>query len=170
MLREVTKPADAAGLKQQIQQIADLTCQYPHTTTLIEENTEGKPHFNCYQLALGLRDFKFHNGFWTVFLGRDFVEFLVNALLEETDIQNATNGDIVIYVDSEIEHAGRIRNGPNEAVESKWGLGHVWCHDVYEVPENYGDTVRFFKGISQEESIRAVHDFHPTWTIDLPPV
>lgn len=47
------------------------------------------------------------------------------------------------------------------AMESKWGTGHIWQHGVYEVPDCYGDTVRFFRPFSREMALQALLDFYP---------
>jgi hypothetical protein len=59
---------------------------------------------------------------------------------------------VVYAAGSRIEHAGRVNK---KAIESKWGLGHTWRHGLYEVPWRYGNVVRFFSHLSQEESVRA---------------
>jgi hypothetical protein len=138
-LAEITKPADAAELKAQVQQMANLTLTRPHAVTLHEENIPGSPRFNCYQYSLGIADVRVRDGILDVFPGRDFVQFLVENHLKEVGSEDAETGDHIIYSSSQIEHAGRVKTG---AIESKWGTGHVWRHGVYEVPESYGDMLR----------------------------
>lgn len=65
-------------------------------------------------------------------------------------------GDHVLYSSSRIEHAGKV---VENAIESKWGKGHLWRHGVFEIPQSYGDTVRFFHDISKEEYIQAFHEY-----------
>ncbi len=37
---------------------------------------------------------------------------------------------------------------------SKWGTGHLYEHEVLEVPLSYGKNVRFFKRLSFEEAFK----------------
>jgi hypothetical protein len=93
---------------------------------------------------------------WHISLGRDFIQHLVDKWLEEVPIEDAKDGDHVLYIRSRIEHAGKVVQG---AVESKWGKAHLWSHGVFEVPRRYGDTVRFFRHVSKEECIQAFHEY-----------
>lgn len=148
-LAEITKNANASELKAQIKQMANLALTHPHGVKLLEENIPGSPLFNCYQYSFGISDVRVQNpaGFLP---GRDFAKVLVDQHLEETSPEAAGDGDHILYSGVEIEHAGRVRTG---AIESKWGSGHIWRHGVYEVRENYGDTVRFYRHFSRESAL-----------------
>jgi len=75
----------------------------------------------------------------------DFIKFLIhnkkNYFIEVEELKLAR---VVIYFDGErVTHAGKASS--NEFVVSQWGArGHVWRHRLYEVPESYGNDVRFF--------------------------
>lgn len=55
-----------------------------------------------------------------------------------------------------------VRNPQEGAIESKWGKAHLWRHGVYEVPWRYGNTVRFFRHVSEEDSARAFLEYAGT--------
>jgi hypothetical protein len=157
-LAEITQPADASELKAQIQQMTNLALTQPHSVSLLEENIPVSRRFNCYQYSFGIADIRVQRGILEVFPGRDFAQFLVDHLLEEVGAQDTDDGSHVLYSGSQIEHAGKVQAG---AVVSKWGTGHIWQHGVYEVPDYYGDTVRFFRPFPREMALQALLEFYP---------
>ncbi len=152
-LAEITKPADAAELKMQVQQMANLALTHPHSVSLYKENIPGTQRFNCYQYSLDIADVFVRDGILD-FPGRVFAQFLVENHLQEIGSEDAENGDHIFYSNSQIQHAGRVQAG---AIESKWGTGHVWRHGAYEVPDNYGDAVRFYRHFSRESALQVLH-------------
>jgi hypothetical protein len=88
-----------------------------------------------------------------------FVEAIVNNLLKEKPLGEATDGDIVIYFEKERpRHAGRFSNNK---IISKWGDGatNIWRHALWEVPSDYGDTVRVFRPLSEEEAVAVYREW-----------
>ena len=52
--------------------------------------------------------------------------------------------EIVIYFDNGIaKHFGKI---VDDKIESKWGRGCAWRHNLFEVPLSYGNIVKFSAG------------------------
>jgi hypothetical protein len=50
-----------------------------------------------------------------------------------------------------------------EGVIPKWGLGHVWQHPTFEVPESYGDVIRTFKKVERESASAWFVDYATVW-------
>lgn len=48
-------------------------------------------------------------------------------------------------------HAGLALD--EQRVISKWGRGHLYEHELWEVPESYGICIRFFKQLPYEEAL-----------------
>jgi len=48
-------------------------------------------------------------------------------------------------------HAGLAQT--NLRVISKWGIGHLYEHELWDVPESYGTSIRFFKQLPCEEAL-----------------
>jgi hypothetical protein len=68
-------------------------------------------------------------------------------------------GSLVIYfheADS-FAHVGLVREGGR--VESKWGQLGLFEHELFEVPSNYGNNVRFFDSLPFMRSIAFFYDF-----------
>jgi hypothetical protein len=161
----LAKENSDAELKEQIQLIDDLRAQQPHSITLLRETVPNVlPRFNCYQYAFGLENVTLTTGFLReIRPGRDFMHSLMHHLLEEISLEDTKSGDHVLYEDSRIEHAGKMNAG---AVESKWGLGHLWRHGLYELPLKYGNRARFFRSISPEDALAAFLAYHPGGRIE----
>ncbi|MBZ5532394.1 MAG: hypothetical protein LAO20_13265 [Acidobacteriia bacterium] len=88
-----------------------------------------------------------------IFAAGAFAHWLLNkGLVVEVKQDDAREGDIVLYFNEEerFKHAGLL--GANGRVVSKWGIGHLYQHELFEVPESYGTTVRFFKGLSYDDA------------------
>jgi hypothetical protein len=158
------RDGSAAELKEQIEHIDSLRTKYPHSITLLRETIPNGLRFNCYQYAFSLENITLRVGILReVRPLRDFTQSLVDGLLDEISLDNAENGDHVLYIGSQIEHAGKINEG---MVESKWGLGHLWRHGLYELPLKYGVCVRFFRRISPQDALHAFLAFHPTGRVE----
>jgi hypothetical protein len=99
-------------------------------------------------------------GFNVVFAGRQFAQWMIDhGHLAEVDAKDASAGDLVFYFNAEgqFKHAGIMSNG--NCVVSKWGTGHLYEHEILDVPESYGTQVRFFKSLQFEEAIKRFIDF-----------
>ena len=86
-----------------------------------------------------------------IFASPRFVERLIRKnILQELD--DPTKGDLVVYFDSiSVMHIGRLLS--ESRVESKWGIGHLYHHGLFEVPERYGSIVRYFIPISSDVAL-----------------
>lgn len=162
-LEEIADRYGADRVAEQIPRIAELKGRFPPSISLLQAAIPDKPEafqFNCYQHSFGLA--RAENvtpntkEYWHVFPGREFVQFLLNARLEEIRADNARDGDHVIYAGLEIEHAGFVWG---ERIDSKWGLGHLWRHGVYDVPLGYGNHVRYFPRLTSETCVGAFLEY-----------
>ncbi len=83
-----------------------------------------------------------------VYAGADFAHWLIaRGLLMPLRSDDAQAGDLVFYFeDGQFKHAGMITG--DGRVVSKWGSGQLYEHDLYEVPDSYGDDVRYFASLS----------------------
>jgi hypothetical protein len=83
-----------------------------------------------------------------IFAASAFAYWLLDhGLLEEVSQRDLQSGDIVLYFgpDGRFKHAG-LATG-NGRVISKLGIGHLYEHELLEVPESYGSEVRFLRGL-----------------------
>jgi hypothetical protein len=61
---------------------------------------------------------------------------------------------VIYFYNESPRHAGKFSN---YKVISKWGDGvtQIWKHGLWEVPSDYGDTVRVFRPLSEEQAVEA---------------
>jgi hypothetical protein len=85
-------------------------------------------------------------GFGRTFAGADFINFVLQRnLLIPRDVDEVIDNDLIIYFENGVfRHVGRTTGG--RRVLSKWGIGLLYEHEVFEVPATYGDEVRYFCG------------------------
>lgn len=83
-----------------------------------------------------------------VFASPSFVERLIaQDYLHE--LGTPEKGALVVYCyQGSVKHIGRLLTATR--VESKWGLGFLYRHELLEVPENYGSDLRFFSPVDRE--------------------
>ena len=92
------------------------------------------------------------HGLGKIYAAGAFAHWLLDTgVLTEIPQTDAREGDLVFYFGGEgrFKHAGLYR-GRGQVV-SKWGIGHLYQHGLFEVPESYGNNVRFFRNLSYDE-------------------
>ena len=154
MLRdELDRLTDDPDPDCHLELLAKLSKSYPNNIRIIERANPSQ-RYTCYMHALGLGyqpDYIniAQSGIGKIFANSAFVLFLIHrGYLQERTSGTSSTGDVVIYFASGVpQHAG-IAKG-NGQVESKWGLGHLYEHSVWEVPTKYGDEVKFYCAISK---------------------
>lgn len=122
--------------------IARLAPRFPHSIRHIKEEPERR--YNCFMLALGLLqndrvyDILQKDALWCGFadvkVGPEYVDRLIHrAVLVRDD-----SGPLIIYLSNDKPvHAGLV---VGKGILSKWGIGLLWEHEVWEVPRSYGDV------------------------------
>ncbi len=82
----------------------------------------------------------------------------------EIAADEALSGDIVVYLDDDgtPKHAGKIASA-DKRIKSKWGGGLFLEHGLWEVPQHYGDHVRYFELIATERAEKAFIAFCKTY-------
>jgi hypothetical protein len=108
-------------------------------------------NFNCVMLALdlvGCLDEPCGP------LGRFYVDTsFLRSLIRESNTKECDekNGALVLWLAGEaIKHAGTVIS-PGRTT-SKWGIGHVYEHDLLDVPTSYGDTLKFYEPVDSERA------------------
>jgi hypothetical protein len=92
------------------------------------------------------------HGSGRVFAGAEFAHWLISrGMLTPLRPEDARAGDLVFYFrDRRFTHAGMLTD--KGRVVSKWGTGQLYEHELYEVPDTYGDEVRYFASLSCESA------------------
>ncbi len=131
--------------------INDLQAEFSHNIKLEElVSTDREENFNCFMYVFDLQGSKVIRHEMkkkeSIKFGRDYIDYLIRSGYLAPNEQ----GKIIIYFDDTgPTHAGII-NG--NRIISKWGIGNLWQHDLWEVTINYGNNYnRYEKKISSED-------------------
>lgn len=144
--------------------LAALTRDNPHTITVLDSINPIR-RYTCLMHALDFVEKPEYEaitryGFQRVFAGGDFAHWLLErGLLVEVAVSEAREGDIVIYFaeNGRFKHAGlHMSDG---SVTSKWGIGQLYKHGLFEVPESYGTRVRFFTKLPYDKAFEYFRQF-----------
>jgi hypothetical protein len=163
--RERLRKITCSPISEHVQAISDLSREYPHAITLKHEITsEDRPidKYNCFEFALDLVGSQkiVDLALYEILVDSEFVKTLIHqGALVEIDLKQVRESDIVIYFYDGPTHAGKTSSGQ---IISKWGEGHLWGHDTYEVPASYGNETKYFSKITQETALTAFLDYART--------
>lgn len=164
-----------ASVPQQVELLAALARRLPHTIQRLKHEVHPKWNYNCYSYAFGLAGSR---GFTEIahadnldketdrFYSSDaFADYLI---AEEvlTGLGNPESECIVVYSEDPDKlptHAGIVTDTDPVRVKSKWGPGGFWKHGLWEVPQSYGNHVRYFEPISTERAEKAFIAFCKTY-------
>jgi hypothetical protein len=106
-------------------------------------------------IYLGIASF----GLGRVFASPDFVRYMIEkGYLYAVDCASVSKGNLIIYYrDGGVTHGGKFDG--NGRVVSKWGIGHLYEHDILEVPECYGNEFRCYKEIATEKALNYFREY-----------
>jgi hypothetical protein len=137
----------------------ELQLMIPHTIEIIPSNEYNElkiSEFMCFEYVFDLSNVGLYENIlkcqektWRINpVGADkrfFFYLYRNNKIKEISLNNVKDGDWIIYYNNDAPaHAGKITKN---RVTSKWGKGLLLEHEINEVPEQYGNTVRFFRSI-----------------------
>ena len=126
-----------------------LKTEFPHSIRVAQEANPNEPCSNCHVYAFGT-DYKVIElvsslALTDMHVGLKFISESLLPILIEIKRQEATTGDYILYFEGEVAtHSGILRG---RRINSKWGQGHVYDHEVEEVPASYGCYARFYSTI-----------------------
>jgi hypothetical protein len=70
----------------------------------------------------------------------NFLKFLI----DQGQLVIEPSGNLIIYSDNKkITHIGKVDVA--DRVTSKWGIGHLYEHAIFEIPIDYGDTFHYYQ-------------------------
>lgn len=137
----------------------EIRARHHHTVRIIPADTGWLKTFNCYAFALGIAAHpryqllvRLHsNG---ALANSDFVSAAFErGELSEIDAANAESGDLVFYfTEGAVAHAAIVVDDKGR-LQSKWGPNELYEHGLWEVPEPYGDQVKFVAAPDPEHVI-----------------
>ena len=147
--REEIEKATQGIPKKHPEKIASLLKIYPHSITLqcnpncIDATTDCFLFVFESKIPKDLVD-KIRNIDADTSNRKDYFQQLLNKGFIELHTPRKANDEIVVYFDCEIaNHFGKLEN---DMIISKWGIGLIWKHSLFELPLSYGSTVKYSDG------------------------
>lgn len=158
MLREKLKRiTEEEDVNKHPQMLIALKEEIQHTV-LVLKSEHPIERYTCIVHAFDFVENEFYLsiasfGLGRVFAGPEFVEYMLcNNCLQEKTKSDVAEGDYVIYFKEEqVKHIGLAK--PNLRVVSKWGVGQLVEHELYQVPLQYGDNIKYFEPLSKNEAL-----------------
>ena len=147
-----------------------LRAQHPHAIKALVHDTQYG--FTCVMHALGIVDDQEYVRMALscpsdVFASTEFVHFLIDGgyLIEKSPPEP---GLLIAYFDNgRVRHIGRMLS--DSRVESKWGMGNLYEHELFEVPMSYGSDVRYFAPLPSDQAVKLFAKFALSKGIDVEP-
>jgi len=133
------------------QNIASLSKDYPHSITLQSNPNYMDSTTDCFLFVfqanipdeLVKKIGKFYEDKDTSNRVDYFLQLLDDGFIELHTLRKANDEVVVYFNDGVPTHFGRLEN---DLVISKWGIGLIWKHKLFEVPLSYGDAVKYSDG------------------------
>jgi len=170
-LLEITK---TAPVEDHALLIEGIRSQFGHTIYPVPPGDPRAPaqqEYTCFGYAFGLADSPEYTRLASrplaPFANSRFVSFhLWSGRLREVDLDDAHSSDVLVYYrTSEPSHAGVLL--PKPRITSKWGIGLLYEHGLFEVPSIYGNKVRAFTGNSTQAALQSFCEFTEAEGFDL---
>lgn len=162
--KKLEEMTNADTEQQYMELLAAAVKNHPNAVILINSEHPIR-RYTCLVYVFGFTEHPEYtdiarSGFNGEYAGPDFAHWMINhRLLTEISETEVRPGDMVFYFNDEgrLKHAG-IYLGRNR-IQSKWGKGHLFEHDLFAVPESYGRTVKYFRKIPFEDALKSFKQF-----------
>lgn len=156
-LEELTQTHD---LERQLILMRDLQKAFNHKIALkikVDNNDDKK--YNCFMHALDVSHSEEIKSILQsnedIIFGTKFIQKLINSRI----LSPSQSGTIIVYFgDNKPIHAGKFSYA-NKRVISKWGKGHLWEHEIFEIPFTYGELFKLFNSITPQLVTKEFQEF-----------
>jgi hypothetical protein len=157
MLRQrLLEIVNTLPLLEHAAQIENLRCATRHNI-VVKDSPHPIERYTCAVHAFSLVENPTYVeiasfGLGSTYAGPEFIAYLLEQeLLSHRAEGEVTEHDLIFYFERGVfRHVGRLV-APTRVL-SKWGKGLLYEHDTWEVPENYGNEVRYFVGPDGSEA------------------
>ena len=155
-LRAMTEETDGVRHPELLR---ELSLAHPNTVKILE-SAHPLHRYTCFVHAFGFTEQPHYisiaeMGFNYVYAGPEFGLWLIDkGYISEITEGDLVPNDLAFYFSAD----GRLRHVAifldSGRYQSKWGLGYLFEHRLFEVPESYGNSARFFRGLAYPVAIR----------------
>ncbi len=130
-------------------ELQNLSREWPNQIGVLDSKID-LSQYTCLMYAFSFTDNPdyIYYAYRNVYAGKEFAEWLLySGELKEKHQDDANSGDLIFYLDRhQFCHVG-IMQSPTTVI-SKWGIGNLYRHSIWEVPTSYGNLVRIFESIA----------------------
>lgn len=158
--QKLQKLTQCEDLEKQLVLMANLQKEFNHHIKLQRKiNCKNDKKYNCFMYALDVSHSEEIKSILQsnedIAFGTKFIQRLVNSGI----LPRSQSGSIIVYFeDNKPVHAGKFSHG-NKRVISKWGKGHLWEHEIFEIPFTYGKLFKLFNLIPRQLVIKKFQEF-----------
>jgi hypothetical protein len=132
--------------------LGEIALEVPHGVLILPAPCDPLDDCNCVMYALGLV------GMIEDPSGRPFGKFYADTVFLSSLIDGGNlvpteevDGALVVwYLNGTVRHIGISQTRGRAA--SKWGIGHLLEHGLFEIPKSYGNDIRFFEPIDPDRA------------------
>lgn len=138
----------------------EIAKQFPHSIKQIHfPYPEPLDECNCVMYALNICPNPSCSPLGHYWANTNYVRSLIDDCHIAEVGDHPQDGDLAIYFkEGTVTHIG-IAQSPGRIV-SKWGIGNLYEHSPLEVPSSYGDEVRYFSTIDEDNAFDLLESFH----------
>jgi hypothetical protein len=150
LLSEITSTTDLILQKK----LLDQHILTDSNSIAILESVHPIETYSCAVFALGFVKDEYYEsiacGQNEAYASPEFISFLIaKGYIKLIKDKTLYDKSLIVYKDKErVRHVGI--NVSKGRVRSKWGLGYLYEHGVFEIPLQYGNDVEFYKNIDKE--------------------
>lgn len=152
---ELSEITEIAPVHEHPARIATLQPEHGHTIAVIE-SAYPIERYTCGVHAFYLIEDPTYVevagfGLGRTFAGPEFLIFLLQNKLLTPRQSPIVPGDLIVYLEGgTFRHVGRMKT--ETRVLSKWGIGCLYDHGIWEVPSGYGEEIQYFVGPDEDAS------------------
>ncbi len=157
-LQEITDNPDVSSHRTMLEALRQ---ELPHSIEMLSGPNDDL-QYNCVVHAFGVQEDQEYialvlAGPQDVHGDTTFVQFMIeNGDLDERE--HPASGLLAVYFhEGLVRHIGRLIS--EFRVISKWGIGHLYEHDFFEVPSSYGEVVRYFRSAERDQVLSRFIEF-----------
>jgi len=115
-------------------------------------------HYTCLMHVMAFAGSKEYQaiasrGLNVVFAGSEFAHWLIERgdITEISSMSSSERKMVFYFADNRFKHAALFKKG--HRLVSKWGRGHLYEHEVWEVPKTYGGSIRIFERLTYDKAL-----------------
>lgn len=157
---KLDKLTQCHDLEKQLILMHDLQKKFNHHIKLqIKVDGNDAIKYNCFMYALNVSQSEEVKNALQLNEDSSFGTKFIHGLINNRILLPNKSGTVVIYFKhNKPVHAGKFSHIYKRVI-SKWGKGHLWEHDIFEVPYLYGNLLKLFDPAAPQIVIKEFQEY-----------